>query len=797
MAKHFTISLLLLLFMATLKAQDKGGDAGNKQVLLYLHTDKNLYTNNEEIWFSAYLLNSGSEGIDQHKFLLVSLAREDDNKIILYSKFILQDGVGNGNLHLPDTIAPGNYKLVAYTNLVNKQNTPLDVFTQHLVVRSVDAEAITANMMLTDTLADSNGNYHIHLFALPKRIDKKLKPLVTYHLSGDSSKVVKQDMLGKYEIIVPANKVPQHNPVLYANVNYGNEFKYLSIKLPVQFQELTVRFFPEGGNITAGMANVVGIETKVGATPVSTYVILLKNNLPIDTIHTNYSGIAKFRLYQDGNSKHTLRWLNKKGAGVVFDMPAAVNSQLVLTTANAVCNDTLRFKIMAVKAHRVHIIICDKKEEYFSFDHELNVINNSFAVDLQRMPKGAGTVTILDSLNRPVAERLFFAHYNRQILAEIKTDKREYAKREEVKLTIALKDGLTGKPVSGLVSVACVQGNRLDISRQKDIESYAYLFHELDNSDINTGLANFKNKEWLENILLVRGWRRYTWQDSLATQDTIVRSLKFIGTVSRFDKPLKKALVVNIINEANLDSLGTGPTGNFMLSPELIFAPYDKRPIVFALSNNRNGLSTKLNDPYEELTKSVVKLTPAILPIDFQAASSSDYLTTDLNNTRKLKQVDIRANRDGSIYGTTKAGKNFCGDWVCFNKVLNCINHPEGTQPVIGEIYNMFNGFVASRHTYTGCIREGLGKTSNGGIRIEGIYAGKEFYGLTKADTEFNITQYISTVSWKPMLIIDDTGTTSYSFYNSDVTGQFKIVLQGISSDALISGMQTYEVKAK
>jgi hypothetical protein len=180
-------------------------------------------------------------------------------------------------------------------------------------------------------------------------------------------------------------------------------------------------------------------------------------------------------------------------------MPAAVNSQLVLTTANAVCNDTLRFKIMAVKAQRVHIIIRDKQEEYFSFDHELNMINNSFAVDLRRMPKGAGTVTILDSLNRPIAERLFFAHYNRQILAEIKTDKREYAKREEVKLTIALKDGLTGKPVSGLVSVACVQGNRLDISRQKDIESYAYLFHGLNDSSVNTNLANFKDKNWFEN----------------------------------------------------------------------------------------------------------------------------------------------------------------------------------------------------------------------------------------------------------------------------------------------------------
>jgi hypothetical protein len=257
MPKALTILLILLCIIVNLYAQNKGDDASNNKALLYLHTDKNIYTNNEEIWFSAYLLNRGSEGIDLHKFLLVSLAREDDNKIILYSKFILQDGVGNGNLHLPDTIAPGNYKLVAYTNLVNKQNKPLDVFTQHLVVRSVDAETITANMMLTDTLADSKGNYHIHLFALPKKIDKKLKPLVTYHLSGDSSKVVKQDMLGKYEIIVPANKVPQHNPVLYANVKYGNEFKYLSIKLPVRSQELTVKFFPEGGNITAGMANVV------------------------------------------------------------------------------------------------------------------------------------------------------------------------------------------------------------------------------------------------------------------------------------------------------------------------------------------------------------------------------------------------------------------------------------------------------------------------------------------------------------------------------------------------------------
>lgn len=76
-AESIFFCLLSLLLFSTARAQSKLSDEvfleklalyGQRDPsgLLFVHTDKTLYTNNEDLWFSAYLLKNGASSLEEH-----------------------------------------------------------------------------------------------------------------------------------------------------------------------------------------------------------------------------------------------------------------------------------------------------------------------------------------------------------------------------------------------------------------------------------------------------------------------------------------------------------------------------------------------------------------------------------------------------------------------------------------------------------------------------------------------------------------------------------------------------------
>jgi uncharacterized protein YfaS (alpha-2-macroglobulin family) len=104
-------------------------------------------------------------------------------------------------------------------------------------------------------------------------------------------------------------------------------------------------------------------------------------------------------------------------------------------------------------------------------------------------------------------------------------------------------------------------------------------------------------------------------------------------------------------------------------------------------------------------------------------------------------------------------------------------------------VYNTGKG----KRLYEGC--EGLAYLS----RIDGIYTAKEFYtpGNGSGDTGAK-TDFTSTIYWNHSLLTAVNGETRFSFHTNDLTGKFRIVVQGVTKHAgVIYGEQFFEVKAK
>lgn len=73
-------------------------------------------------------------------------------------------------------------------------------------------------------------------------------------------------------------------------------------------------------------------------------------------------------------------------------------------------------------------------------------------------------------------------------------------------------------------------------------------------------------------------------------------------------------------------------------------------------------------------------------------------------------------------------------------------------------------------------------------FRPKGFYKAREFYSpqYDNSKTNKNITDLRSTIFWKPDIITDKNGKASFSFFNADSKGTYRMVIEGIDTDGNI-----------
>ncbi|GAB2692111.1 hypothetical protein GCM10027037_14330 [Mucilaginibacter koreensis] len=754
--------------------------------LIYVHFDKGVYTNNENIWFTAYVLKDAGLPLEQYHTLSVLLVKDDDRTIALKGKFAMAKGLGFGNLLLPDTILPGNYHLLAYTNMLNKEGEPLDVYSQPIAVKTVANQTFDAAMQIIDTGARAGHPLQVKVKVTPRSLTSDEVPVcqVNYRLGSNIKGHVKTNKQGEAIITIPAATQTKET-ILFANIKYKDEIKNLSIAVPQsQPAGISVKFYPEGGNMVAGQLNTIGWEAKTtGGQPVQVSGVLYKDGISIDTIETAAYGIGKIRLMPMPGSRYRLKLLNQNAAqkNTLYELPAAISGLPVLNIPRAVANDTLLVQIKLASPQTISLLIHNYQDVFLNKQMHLPATGaNRIKLAMQEMPKGLMIATLLDSLGRPVAERMFFAHYNQPEHIEINTGKAQYNTREKVTLKLKLTDLKSNQPLQGHVSVACVQSNRLVPATQQDMESYVYLNHALGTLPFNNKGRAYASMQFIEDVLLVKGWRRYSWKEAMTTQaqDTLQnnRSTVFTGNITRFDKTLKKPALVNILAGGALKQITTDAAGNFTVSAEDLISEDGKKLLITANAAEKNNYITHMTDPYEKLNRTVADqlLAEEAQPaLDMQNSTSMALNGMQKNNL--LKEVIIKARKDNSI---TASNKVYLGRevdyYVCIYNIMNCPNHPPGTPGTI--VYYTTNSLPLAV------------------LRYEGINLGKEFYGSDYSQINLSTPEYYSTVYWNHAVWLTHNKEAELSFYVSDLTGNFRVIVQGLSNNGILYAEKDFSV---
>ncbi|WP_443939570.1 hypothetical protein [Pedobacter sp. MW01-1-1] len=762
---------------------------GESSSVLFVHFDKNVYANNDDVWFSAYLLKNGPALKDYHS-LFVSLVCNTDSSVIVQRKYVIKEGLSSGYMKLPDSLLSGDYRFEVTTNVL-LNGKPEVSFQQPITIRSTTMNPLQASISVFKKYDAATGEGVALLKVLSSDLRFVEGAEVKYQIGNEKyalkKGVAKTSVIGEVMIPYPANKIKSDTSLLLLSVKNKNGKRNIRFSLPVLNKpNYSVKFYPEGGYCIDKIWTSVGFEIKDGeGAGIKTEAGLYEDEVEIGTIETNSLGLGKFELFPDASKKYSIRFKDGDKKDQVYDLPVILKSGLSIRIKNALVNDEAKAQIRGTENVKVFVLVHNTKEIFLTHELRINAFQAvNISLDLKSVPTGLKLLTILDSLGRPLAERTFFAHYNHINQVNMQTDKKEYGTREQISLQLKVSDERDSS-LRSVVSLACVQENRLSDKNKQDINSYFHFETTLGSFPQGFVALKFADKAYLETIMLIKGWRRYTWPlTKLKDVDiqTKIGSFIYSGQITRGDKKVKEPISIALFGGMKISFINTDSTGYFTIPPLEMVSTAEKGTLWLSLSKKQvSNLNVTFNDPLDLLKKDLQKQGFTSTVNKSVVLQNKPISITDKSGIN-LNEVTIKTSVTG-IYS------NRCGDYVCMYNILNCPNHGGDSHnklPIKGQSYRIPHGGMM---VYAGCNED---QFLNNLLILKGISLPKEFY--VPDVTNMNEPINFPTVFWKQHFYLNKDGFTTVNFTTGDLTGRFKIIVQGITEKGVAYGEQDIEV---
>ncbi|MET0242917.1 MAG: hypothetical protein ABW174_05600 [Flavitalea sp.] len=784
------VSLVVAFFMSCIFSygQVAGIKSGEPINPLFVHFDKTIYVPNETVWFTGYVLASSSR-IKQYHTMYLSLVSSARQHVELESRFATLNGLVFGDFMIPDSLPAGDYIINCYTNLFDSSLNAADIFSQRITVKETRTLPIEASIEMLDTGAATNRAVLLKVKEVGKEIySAKFR-------FGSDKPVVQNIKKGRMVITIPDSV---QNKVL--NVEVKTSGKSVFLTLPISQKLLQVGFFPEGGYLVNGLLSTVAWECKTSnGTPQKTMAFLCRNGNVIDTLLSGSNGVGRFKIVPDPKNIYSLRLPgSNKDSSQTFDLPKALDRGCVLTMDQAVFHDTLSFAISSVQISRLKILIHNFQDTIAS--HELDMASTTKKVKMLIDPgfKGLASVCVLDDSGVPVTERMILIGRDQNMSVILKTDKNIYSTREKVKLNISL-DASPGERTVGNVSIACVQDNRIANADNQNIRSFFYVERYINKATSSLSPFQLQDQEYMEDLLLVKGWSKYTWQEFAQAANTprMVSSLPdtLRGQVKKRFGKIKSPITLSIIGKNRFSTILTDNTGRFSIPRNELLSPTKETltmivtkqaPETYEISFDRTDLN------YNRIIGNAVRYQFNESNI---STSASAYKVVEFESVKMLDEVVVKSSKDKKIYGFSVDLDELvnCYDYVCMNNVLNCTEHVIGSKPVPGSQYYTADGPII----YRNCINKIAPKwrDRDAGIKIPAVYFTKEFYPLDETKISDESPQLLSTVYWDHKVNVNSKTASRIEFYTGDITGKFRIVIQGITSNGPLYAEEFITVK--
>ena len=288
-------------------------------------------------------------------------------------------------------------------------------------------------------------------------------------------------------------------------------------------EKLSVRFFPEGGQLVEGVTSQVAFkaESKNEGNIELSGTIYTKEGAEITSFETLHDGMGRFEYTP--SAQPAIAKVDFQGKKYEFTLPQALPNGYVLSTVSnagallvrVFCNaatpqDTLAVFISHQGRPYVHQLISCRSDA-----------PQEFILPTRKLPAGVLQVSLINRAGNTLCERFVFANPRAPLQISTKKLKEVYAPYAPIRCELQIKNA-KGEPVSGELSVSIRDGVRSDyLEYDNNIFTDLLLTSDLKGYIHQPGYyfasPSPRKQTELDVLLMVHGWRKYDMSQAIST----------------------------------------------------------------------------------------------------------------------------------------------------------------------------------------------------------------------------------------------------------------------------------------
>ena len=281
--------------------------------------------------------------------------------------------------------------------------------------------------------------------------------------------------------------------------------------------------FPEGGHLIYGINSVVAFKATYGnGLPEDVSGKVLEDGKKIGSIKTLHDGMGRFSITPKSGKEYKV--VLDDGRTILFptierggmSLRVSKNNAKGLSLLVSSSDDTPQAFSITAKQNG---IVCSTASGTVKGQQAVKIPTAYFGF------QGIVEITLFDSAERPVAERLVFVNPQRQLTITATTSQKHYNRRDMGKVRLQVTD-TSGNPIKSELAVSIFDKAYLYLPGHENILSHCFLSEQIRGHIFNpTYYFDNQNDDRLaalDLLMMTQGWRNYVWDKEVPSSEPLL-----------------------------------------------------------------------------------------------------------------------------------------------------------------------------------------------------------------------------------------------------------------------------------
>lgn len=497
---------------------------GEQRQLLYLSTDKPIYRAQETLYLRAVVLSAKDNTPYDAKFDLSMEIQGPKGETVYRGHAVGEDSAAALQWAIPAGSVGGQYAAVVRSPSLGIAQT-----RRHFDVRAYRAPRLKSQIEFIreaygpgDTVRAS-----VNISRAEGGIPRGAKISAIARLDGQqiySKSGLRLDEQGNaYSEFELPQTIAKGQGSLSFVVEDGGVLETASKTLPIILQTLDIQFYPEGGDLVAGLDNRIYLQARRPdgkPADVSGKLVVVRNQEVIRSLNTvvstEHEGRGLFSLKPQAGVQYALVVNEPAGIKRPYILPKVRASGAVLSATQDVYafDEPIGLNIASQSLDSKLMLTLYRREQL------LDSLTFNSSAEVQNLELDAGDaegvlMATLWSGAQPLAERLIYRQPKYGLKVDIQADRQNYVPGAPVNLEITTTNS-QGQAVEAVVGLTVTDDAVLELIEDRDkaprLPTMVYLepeVRELADAQVYLDQSNPRAAQSLDLLLGTQGWRRF------------------------------------------------------------------------------------------------------------------------------------------------------------------------------------------------------------------------------------------------------------------------------------------------